>query len=317
MSSNLFEILKLDDETIKNSHVKYSPEQAQTESTFGYKWKMRNFYENEEIKIAQKEWLIQRYCGSDEKIMDKWLGGGKKIIMDAGCGSGYSGMIFWGNKIKDHYYLGVDISDAIEVGKQRFEESGLPGDFLKVSLLDLPVPDNSIDIIFSEGVLHHTDSTEKALIYLTKKLKKGGKFLFYVYIKKAPIREYTDDYVREYISNMNNDEAWETLMPLTKLGDELRKLNIEINVPEDVPCLGIKKGKIDIQRFFYWYICKMWTRPEVNLNEMNLVNFDWFRPLNCQRHTKEEIEIYCQKAGLKIEHIDIQEAGITVVAEKQ
>ncbi|HMT11160.1 MAG TPA: class I SAM-dependent methyltransferase, partial [Ignavibacteria bacterium] len=110
--------------------------------------------------------------------------------------------------------------------------------------------------------------------------------------------------------------AWNALMPLTKLGKALADLNTEIDVPEDIPYLGIKKGKIDIQRFFYWYICKMWVRPEVNLNEMNIVNFDWFRPLNCQRHTPEEVKEYCSKAGLNIEHMDVQESGITVVARK-
>lgn len=313
----LLEQLKIDKDTLQKIKVKYTPEQEQTESTFGYKWKMREFYENEEIKIKQREWLLERYCGGDEKVMDKWLEGGPKIIMDAGCGSGYSGMIFWGDRIKEHKFLGVDISEAVEVAKSRFEEAGYPGEFLKVSVLDLPVPDNSIDIIFSEGVLHHTDSTEKSLIYLTSKLKKGGRFLFYVYIKKAPIREFTDDHIRQSISGMNNDEAWEALMPLTKLGKALTDLNTEIDIPEDIPYLGIKKGKIDIQRFFYWNICKMWVRPEVNLNEMNLVNFDWFRPLNCQRHTPEEVRNFCSNAGLEIEHFDVQEAGITVVGVKK
>lgn len=313
----LLEQLKIDKDTLQKIKVKYTPEQEQTESTFGYKWKMREFYENEEIKIKQREWLLERYCGGDEKVMDKWLEGGPKIIMDAGCGSGYSGMIFWGDRIKEHKFLGVDISEAVEVAKSRFEEAGYPGEFLKVSVLDLPVPDNSIDIIFSEGVLHHTDSTEKSLIYLTSKLKKDGRFLFYVYIKKAPIREFTDDHIRQSISGMNNDEAWEALMPLTKLGKALTDLNTEIDIPEDIPYLGIKKGKIDIQRFFYWNICKMWVRPEVNLNEMNLVNFDWFRPLNCQRHTPEEVRNFCSNAGLEIEHFDVQEAGITVVGVKK
>jgi SAM-dependent methyltransferase len=313
----ILEKLKIDEKTLEKLRVNYTPQQAQTESTFGYKWKMREFYENEEIKVKQKEWLIQRYCGGDEKQFDSWLKGGGKIIMDAGCGSGYSGMIFWGEHLKENFYLGVDISDAIEVAKERFKEAKLPGEFLKVSVLDLPVPDNSIDIIFSEGVLHHTDSTERSVKYLTTKLKKDGLFMFYVYVKKAPIREFTDDHIREQISTMNNDEAWDALMPLTKLGKALADLNTEIDVPEDIPYLGIKKGKIDIQRFFYWYICKMWVRPEVNLNEMNIVNFDWFRPLNCQRHTKEEVQEYCSKAGLEIEHMDVQESGITVVARKK
>lgn len=316
MNSELFEILKIDEDVLKKTKVNYSRTQVQTESTFGYKWEMRDFYENEEIKVLQRKWLIDRYCGGDESVMDSWLEGGKKIILDAGCGAGYSGMIFWDKYIKDHFYLGVDISSAIDVAKQRFAEAKLPGDFMRASITDIPVPDNSIDIVFCEGVLHHTDSTENSLNYLSKKLKKGGRFLFYVYAKKSPIREFTDDHIRQHISEMTNEKAWEALMPLTLLGKALSELKTEIDVPEDIPYLGIKKGKIDIQRLFYWHICKMWYRPEANVNEMNLVNFDWFRPLNCHRHTKEEVERYCRNARLEIEHLDSQESGYSVVATK-
>jgi arsenite methyltransferase len=316
MSESLFKLLKIDEEAIKKLSQKYTREQAQTESAFSFKWKMREFYENEELKAKQREWQVQRYCGGKEKIIDQWLEGGKKIILDAGCGSGYSGAIFWGEHIKNHYYLGIDISDAVDVAKERFGELNLPAEFLRCSISDLPAPDSSIDIIFSEGVLHHTDSTEDSIKFLSKKLKKGGRFLFYVYAKKAVIREFTDDYIRNYISGMDNEKAWNSLLPLTKLGKRLAEMNITLEVPEDIPYLGIKKGPIDLQRFFYWYICKMWHRPETNVNEMNLVNFDWFRPMNCHRHTEEEVRNFCKNSGLQIEHMDVQESGITVVAKK-
>ena len=53
-----------------------------------------------------------------------------------------------------------------------------------------------------------------------------------------------------------------------------------------------------------------------SLEEMNHVHFDWFRPLNCHRHTKEEIISFCEEAHLKIEHLNVQKSGITVVARK-
>ena len=60
----------------------------------------------------------------------------------------------------------------------------------------------------------------------------------------------------------------------------------------------------------------MFYRPEFSLEEMNHINFDWFRPLNCHRHTKEEIMKFCHNANLEIEHLNVQESGITVVARK-
>lgn len=242
--------------------------------------------------------------------------GESKIILDAGCGSGYSALLFFGEHLNRHEYLGVDISSAVDIAKLHFEDKGYPGDFLQVSLLDLPIKDESIDLIFSEGVLHHTDNTGESIKYLATKLKSGGRFLFYVYAKKAVVREFTDDRIRQQLQDMTDEEAWEVLKPLTKLGIVLGELDTEIDVPEDIPFLGIQKGKIDLQRFFYWNICKLYYRPEFSLEEMNHINFDWFRPLNCHRHTKEEVMAYCKNANLIIEHMNVQESGITVVAKK-
>jgi hypothetical protein len=49
---------------------------------------------------------------------------------------------------------------------------------------------------------------------------------------------------------------------------------------------------------------------------MNHINFDWFRPFNCYRHTPEEIKLFCEHAGLKIQRLNIEDSGITVIATK-
>jgi arsenite methyltransferase len=172
------------------------------------------------------------------------------------------------------------------------------------------------DIIFSEGVLHHTDSVEQSIKALSQRLNKGGKFLFYVYVKKAPIREYTDDLIRDFLAPLGNEEAWQALEALTKLGKTLGELNIEIDVEEDIPYLGIEKGRYNLQRLFYYKICKAYYRPDYNIDEMNHINFDWFRPQNCYRHSPEEVQVFCSKAGLVMERLHVSESGITVIAVK-
>lgn len=294
-----------------------SEQQAQTRDAFGFKWSKRQTYESQAMQENCRRWLHERYCNNDRNCLDNWLAGGRKIIMEVGCGSGNSAMLLFGDALKDHDYLGVDISSAVDVARTRFEAQGYKGDFLMMDMFQAPIPDGAVDVMFAEGVLHHTDSTERALKHLAKKLKIGGRFLFYVYARKSVIREFTDDFIRERLKGMTDEEAWNALEPLTKLGEALGKLQATVEVPEDVPLLGMKKGSYDLQRFFYWHICKMYYRPELMLDEMNLINFDWFRPLNCHRHTPEEITAWCAEAGLNIERMDVQEAGITVVAVKE
>jgi len=296
-----------------------SNSQSQTKDTFAFKWSRRETYESASMKANTRRWLVERYCNNEPGLIGEWLaeGGNRKIILDAGCGSGFSAMLFFADHLKEHDYLGVDISDAVIIARQRFAEAGYPGDFLKGNLLDILVPDNSIDFILSEGVLHHTDCTETSLKTLACKLKPGGRFLFYVYRRKAVIRQFTDDHIRESLEGMTDEEAWDALKPLSKLGIELGKLNIDLDIPEDIPFLDIKKGRYSLQRFFHWNVCKLYYRPELTLDEMNHINFDWFRPTNCHRHTSEEIQRWCREANLKIEHMKVEEAGITVVAIKK
>ena len=294
----------------------HSTTQEQTKDAFSFKWAKRDTYESDAVKANAKEWLYNRYCSGDPAQLDEWLAGGRKIVLDAGCGSGFSAALLFGDRLKDHDYLGVDISDAVAVCEERFAEFGFPGDFLQASILDMPIPDESVDIIFSEGVLHHTDDTGKAIENLSRKLKRRGRFLFYVYAKKATIREFTDDHIRSQIQTMTDEESWDALMPLTKLGIALGEAKCTLDVPDDIPFLGIKKGPMDLQRFFYWNIFKMYYRPELSLDEMNHINFDWFRPLNCHRQTPEEVRAFCECSQLGIEHMNVEKAGITVVARK-
>ena len=294
-----------------------SSNQQQTEDAFGFKWKKRETYESPAMQAEWSRWLLEKYFDGDATGLDRLLGtDGPKKILDAGCGSGGSGLLMFGDRLKAHDYVGVDISEAVLVAKERFRERGIPGTFVQSDLNSIPAEHGPFDIIFSEGVLHHTDSVEAALLALSKRLKPSGRFLFYVYSKKAPIREFTDDHVREAIEGMSNEAAWDALMPLTKLGKTLGDLNIEITVEEDVPFLGITKGKHNLQRLFYYKICKAYYRPEYTLNEMNHINFDWFRPLNCYRHTPEEVVGFCVGAGLTVERLHVEESGITVIAKK-
>lgn len=291
--------------------------QKQTEDTFSFKWQKRASYESPTFQADWKRWLFEKYFDSDQsRINELFKAGGeeRKKILDAGCGSGMSGYLLFGEKLKEHDYLGIDISDAVTVADQRFNELEIPATFIQCDLHSIPEDYGTFDIIFSEGVLHHTNSVDSSIYELSKRLKRGGKFLFYVYSRKAPIREFTDDYIREELQELDNDEAWQALIPLTKLGKILGELNIEVDLEEDIPLLGIKRGTHNIQRLFYYKVCKTYYRPGYSLDEMNHINFDWFRPMNCHRHTPDEIQSFCKRAGLVIERLHIEESGISVIA---
>jgi SAM-dependent methyltransferase len=290
-----------------------SAAQAQTRETFGFKWAQRATYEGEVAAHAAR-WLVEKYGDPAAAWLDEH--GPAPLLLDAGCGAALSALALFAPVLHRVRYLGVDVSTAVEVAARRFAERGLGAAFLQADLTQLPLPPESVDLIFSEGVLHHTDDTEAALAALARHLKPGGRILFYVYRKKGPIREFTDDYVRAKLQAMAPDEAWAAMLPLTKLGRALGELDLELEVPEAIDLLEIPAGRISLQRFFYWHVCKAFYRPEMSLEELNHINFDWFAPKNAHRHTPEEVRTWCAALGLAIEHERIEEAGITIGAKK-
>lgn len=300
---------------IARAQAVVSGDQGQTRETFGFKWSLRHTYERPANIEASRRWLIERY---GDVAAAPWFKDAPSppILLDAGCGAGFSALALFGRALAETRYLGVDISPAVDVARTRFMEAGLSGQFLQADITQCPLPRASVDVIFSEGVLHHTDSTEGALKALAPLLKAGGRFLFYVYRRKGPIREFTDDLVRDRLSGLPPEAAWEALTPLTQLGKALGDLDVEIDIPEPIELLEIPAGRINLQRLVYWHVMKAFYRPDMTLDEMNHINFDWYTPRNAHRQSPEEVRRWCAEAGLEIERQDVQEAGVTIVARK-
>jgi arsenite methyltransferase len=289
--------------------------QRQTASAFGFQWQKTDAFDSPEMLARCRAWLIERY--GDVANAPWWAEyGPRPKVLDAGCGAGLSAIELFGPLLHRIDYHGVDLSGAYRLAERRFAERGYPGRFERGDITNLSFADASFDVAFSEGVLHHTDSTERALKAVARKIKPGGRFLFYVYRKKGPIREFTDDFIREKLQGLSPEEAWQALYPLTKLGKLLGDLNIEIDIPEPIDLLEIPAGKIDLQRFIYWHVFKAFHDPTLSLDELNHMNFDWYAPKNSHRQTLGEVRRWCAEAGLTIERQVEEPAGITMIAVK-
>jgi SAM-dependent methyltransferase len=303
------------DRGVLRGRVVASDRQAQTSATFGFKWLSGTFDGDIAIAIT-REWLLERY---GDVAAERWWGdyGDAPVVLDAGCGAAVGSLALFGSFLQRVRFIAADISEAVWMAASRCAEQGVVGAFLQEDLGGLPLPEGSVHVIFSEGVLHHTDSTRDALHRLARLLTPGGRFLFYVYNKKGPVREFTDDHIRGLLQDMGPAEAWKAMEPLTRLGVALGELGIEIDVPDDIELLGIPAGRYDIQRFFYWHVAKAFYHPELSFDELNHINFDWYAPANAHRQTPAEVRAWCDEAGLEVEREHVENAGITVIARKR
>lgn len=289
--------------------------QLQTNACFSYKWARRDTYESEAVRTKNYRWLVERYFGAEKEreiFMEQSIG---RKILDAGCGSGFSASLFFSRHLNYMQYFGVDSLDSIIIARERFKELGIQGRFIEGSITTMDLKEK-FDIIFCEGVLHHTSDPFKSLRNLVRHLNDGGIIMFYVYKKKAPVREFADEMIRGKLKPLSDKDAWEKIKPITKLGKAIGDLNIEINIEEEIELLEIPKGNYDLQRLFYWFFLKMYYDKTYSLEEMNHVNFDWYRPSNCYRFRPEEIKAWLHELNLRTMRFIVEDSGITVVAMK-
>lgn len=98
------------------------------------------------------------------------------VCADLGCGGGYIS-----SEIATKYkcnVIGLDFSDqAIKIAKSNCNNLGNQCQFIKSSLLDIQLLDNSIDIVLCIGVLEHIKNIDKALSEIKRILKPSGYFV--------------------------------------------------------------------------------------------------------------------------------------------
>ena len=103
-------------------------------------------------------------------------------VLDFGCGSGANTALLAG---RGAHVWGIDISeDLLRLGQRRLTVSGRAGEatFMAASAHDLPLPDNSVDVVFGMAILHHLD-LDLVSREVRRVLKPGGRAIF-----KEPVR---------------------------------------------------------------------------------------------------------------------------------
>lgn len=100
-----------------------------------------------------------------------------RTVLEYGCGDGLNTVVLArrGARVK-----ALDISpELINVARQRLIANGVTADveFIVGSAHDLPLPDDSVDVVFGMAILHHLDLALSAA-EVHRVLRKGGRAIF-------------------------------------------------------------------------------------------------------------------------------------------
>jgi len=276
-------------------------------------WKLNGAYDFEESHVFQKD-IFSRMFPNSKVYLDKTIQK-NSTVLDMGCGSGAAGRAYFEGYFDKLDYYACDMSSAIEQAKKDFEAVNIHAQYIQAEIETLPFEKQSFDIIFCPGVLHYTLDMMNAISSLSKLIKKDGLFVSWIYKKQKPIRVLTDEYLMNYFSKLSPEQAFEEMKPLTKLGIELGKLNAEIDV-EEIPILGVKAGKYDLQRFFYYHIMKLFYNTNLPFTRHVVNNWNAYTPKKILFHETSEIVEFCKKANLEIIQIIDEGNGVSLTAKK-
>ena len=286
-------------------------ENSQTFSSFRDKWENNTqlaFNETLNEKSDIFGWILSRNGFKDKEQFEKYLAG-KNRILDAGCGNGRVTALLNALSRAPTQIIGVDLT-AAHVARENLK--GL--NRVSVQQIDLMGDLKALgkfDFIYCQEVLHHTANPRLAFQNLIGCLGDGGEIAIYVYKIKAPVREYVDDYVRDQISNLPYQDAMKLMRQITDFGKALADLNVKVTVPE-VEVLKIPAGEYEIQRLFYHFFVKCFWNGSMNHQENIAINYDWYHPQLCTRHTMAEVKGWFADMGLEVQQECEDFYGITV-----
>ena len=130
---------------------------------------------------GKKRYLLEPFILEFAQF-EMWKG---KKVLEIGVGLGAEYQIF---AEAGAILYGIDLTKrSIEHTWRRFEILGLSSDLQVPDAENLPYADNSLDLVYSWGCLHHTPDTRKAIGEVFRVLKPGGAIKIMIYHKYSAV----------------------------------------------------------------------------------------------------------------------------------
>lgn len=273
-------------------------QEHQTAFSFGRKWNEKRHqifgYRSWDARNLTEQFMAMLGCRSTAQLKDTLKKADRTL--NAGCGVAWSEYLFNMNPHTERHC--IDISLAVETAYEKTRD--LRNIIVsQASIFALPYQDETFDLIYSLGVLHHTKAPHKAFTILAKKLKPGGLLGIYIYNKKPFLRELSDTHIRSITTKMSYKKCREFSKKMTYLGKMLSEIQQPLVIKKDIELLGVKKGTYSLQSFIYNHFVKCWYGVGQDERYADLVNQDWYHPQYASHHSKEEVFGWFRQAGIK------------------
>ena len=188
-------------------------------------------------------------------------------VLDAGCGGGRYSSVAGRHGA---HVVGVDLSSAVE--KAAALCASLPNVVIvQGDLLNVPVAEQSFDLVFSIGVLHHTPDARHAFGQIARRVRPGGRLSVWLYRKNTLPQEIVNSGLRAITTRISP----RVLEPL---------------------CAGLGAlGSVPVANRVLNKVANFSNHPDWTLRVCD--NFDWYAPKYQSHHTIPELKSWFEQEG--------------------
>ncbi len=135
-----------------------------------------NLYdESDTTQLPAEAVLASLGCGNPTALAELHAG---ETVLDLGSGGGIDVLLSAKRVGPSGKVYGLDMTDEmLELARQNQEKAGVRNvEFLKGTLEDIPLPDESVDVIISNCVINLSGDKPRALAEAFRVLRPGGRF---------------------------------------------------------------------------------------------------------------------------------------------
>ncbi len=234
-------------------------------ANFGFEWNLHNKTQLDTATERESEETFQVKSGFEPRDVDG------KLVLDVGCGMGRFTDVAsrWGAMV-----VGIDLTSAVDAA---YANVGARENvhLAQADIFALPFREETFDVVFSLGVLHHTPDTRAAFDQLPRLVKPGGKIAIWVYGAGMRAWSWMSDIYRVATTRMPK-----------------RFLYALCHVA--IPMYYVRKVRIVGQ--IAWRLFPMSVHP--NRAWRVLDTFDWYSPTYQWKHSDAEVREWFESHGL-------------------
>lgn len=181
-----------------------------------------------------------------------------KHLLEIGCGMGYDSLEFLKRGVR---VTATDLTpNAVAMTIRHFEVEGVQAEAVHTAnALDLPFDDNSFDAVWSNGVLHATGNTERAIQEARRVTKPGGRIMISHFYRKPSWMYLMHHVGRENIEYKEEDPPVNTFYTEAEILAMFKGCEIIEAVPEHYRALPVRRDGVKAALYKYGF------RPVYNL----------------------------------------------------